>query len=67
MEAFITLTTDDKDIYYLNTRHIVGIQPHKKGSVVTTVVPVQVWGITQITVTDTPDEIISKITRNSAV
>lgn len=61
MDAFIKLTTKDKQIVYFNTRHILGFMGHKHGSSITTMVPVETWGANQMIVVETPEEIYSKI------
>ena len=61
MEAFIKPTTKDKVIVYLNPRNIAGFTVSKHGSTVTTMVPIDTWGINQLIVLETPEEIYSKL------
>jgi hypothetical protein len=67
MEAFITLTNEDKQVFYLNPRHLLSIAPHKKGSELTTTLAIQTWGINQFVVLETPEEVAGKINRSNMI
>jgi|GEM_PF-3264780 len=61
MENFIKLTNRDKHTVYVNTRNLVSFNFHKEGSVITTLVPVETWGINQLIVLESPEKILELI------